>query len=241
VWYLTDKLGSVREDVQTSGSVLDSITYDSYGNILTESSPSSGDRFKFTGREWDSEIGQYYDRARDYAPNIGRFESEDPAGFKGQDSNLYRYVYNQPTDLIDPTGLEGISPNRRFYMRNFGKMKPPPKPLKPTNAQCENHCRELYIEAEKECLKEFPLLPRPQWSWTTPIKPPQPAGRACCIAVNHAAYYSCLLACNNYWFNAPSPDVGEAAFIEAFQDGIKACGWISHHAPPPWGPWWPDD
>src|SRR2546425_3299272 len=98
MWYLTDKLGSVREDVQTSGSVLDSITYDSYGNILSESSPSNGDRFKYTGREWDSEIGQYYYRARNYAPGIGRFESEDPLGFRAGDSNLYGYVRENPVN-----------------------------------------------------------------------------------------------------------------------------------------------
>jgi RHS repeat-associated protein len=104
MWYLTDKLGSVREDVQTSGSVLDSITYDSYGNIKTESSPSSGDRFKFTGREWDSEIGQYFYRARYYGPAIGRFESEDPIGFSAGDTNLYRYVFNRPSEATDPSG-----------------------------------------------------------------------------------------------------------------------------------------
>jgi RHS repeat-associated protein len=105
MWYLTDKLGSVRENVNPSGSVLDSITYDSYGNILSESSPSNGDRFKFTGREWDSEIGQYYYRARYYGPNIGRFESEDPLGFTAGDANFYRYVKNRANYQTDPSGL----------------------------------------------------------------------------------------------------------------------------------------
>jgi RHS repeat-associated protein len=107
IWYLTDKLGSVRENIDGSGNVLDSITYDTYGNILAETHPSSGDRFKYTGREWDSEIGQYYYRARYYGPNIGRFESEDPAGFSAGDTNLFRYVKNSPTIATDPTGLGG--------------------------------------------------------------------------------------------------------------------------------------
>jgi RHS repeat-associated protein len=107
-WYLTDNIGSVREDVNTSGTVLDSITYDSYGNILSESNSSNGDRFKFTGREWDSEIGQYFYRARDYAPGIGRFESEDPLAIKGGDLNPYRYAKNLPTILKDPLGLLAI-------------------------------------------------------------------------------------------------------------------------------------
>jgi RHS repeat-associated protein len=111
MWYLTDKLGSVREDVSTSGSVLDSITYDSYGNILTESSPSNGDRFKYTSREWDSEIAQYYYRARDYNPAIGRFLTEDPLALGAGDSDLYRYVGNNPVNNSDPLGLQSFVPN----------------------------------------------------------------------------------------------------------------------------------
>jgi RHS repeat-associated protein len=90
--------------------VLDSITYDSFGNVLSESSSSSGDRFKYTSREWDSEIGQYYYRARYYGPNIGRFESEDPLGFASQDTDLYRYARNNPTYWVDPTGTDDDNP-----------------------------------------------------------------------------------------------------------------------------------
>jgi RHS repeat-associated protein len=105
-WYLTDKLGSVRLFVTTDGTVLDQITYDSYGNIASESSPTNGDRFKFTGREWDSEIGQYFYRARYYGPGIGRFESEDPLGFASGDTNLFRYVRNAPILFSDPSGMQ---------------------------------------------------------------------------------------------------------------------------------------
>jgi RHS repeat-associated protein len=103
-WYLTDKLGSVRQLANTAGTVLDTLTYDSYGNILTESSPASGDRFKFTAREWDSEIGLQFNRARYYAPTDGRWISEDPLGFRAGDANAYRYVHNRPLSVSDPTG-----------------------------------------------------------------------------------------------------------------------------------------
>jgi RHS repeat-associated protein len=104
-WYLGDRLGSVRQLAQTSGTVLDTLTYDSYGNILSESSATSGDRFKYTSREWDSEISLQFNRARYYNPNDGRWTSEDPIGFGGNDSNLYRYVWNIPVRLRDPLGL----------------------------------------------------------------------------------------------------------------------------------------
>jgi RHS repeat-associated protein len=103
---LTDKLGSVRLVVNSSGSVVDTITYDSYGNITNETSPSNGDRFKFTGREWDSEIASYFYRARYYNPSIGRFQSEDPIGFRAKDTNLFRFVANNPFKQRDPTGLD---------------------------------------------------------------------------------------------------------------------------------------
>lgn len=40
-----------------------------------------------------------------YDPTIGQFLSEDPISYEGLDTNLRRYVKNQPTMLTDPTGL----------------------------------------------------------------------------------------------------------------------------------------
>jgi RHS repeat-associated protein len=85
--------------------VLDTLTYDSYGQVLSESNSGNGDRFKYTAREWDSEIGQYNYRARSYSPIDGRFLNEDPRGFLAGDTDLYRYVADNPTTAIDPTGL----------------------------------------------------------------------------------------------------------------------------------------
>src|SRR5262249_37473306 len=103
-WYLTDLLGSVRQNVGANGTPANTITYDSFGEILTETAPV--DRFKYTSREWDSEIGLQFNRARYYGPSIGRWISEDPIGFSGGDSNLYRYVTNEPTNTTDPSGLQ---------------------------------------------------------------------------------------------------------------------------------------
>jgi RHS repeat-associated protein len=104
-WYLTDRLGSVRQIVDGSGTILDDIIYDSFGNVLSESNPLQGDRFKFTGREFSPELGIYYYRARWYDPGSGRFISQDPIGFRAGDPNLYRYVGNGPGDARDPEGL----------------------------------------------------------------------------------------------------------------------------------------
>ena len=108
-WYLADRLGSVRQIVDGAGTILDEISYDSFGNILTETGPAQGDRFKFTGREYSPELGIYYYRARWYDPSSGRFISQDPIGFSAGDANLYRYVGNAPGDGTDPSGLARIN------------------------------------------------------------------------------------------------------------------------------------
>ena len=102
-WYLTDHLGSIGAIMNNSGTVLDHITYDPWGTP-TDSNPSAGDRYKFTGQEFDSVTGQYDYRARCYDAAIGRFTSQDPTGFGGEDMNLYRYCGNSPTLFTDPTG-----------------------------------------------------------------------------------------------------------------------------------------
>jgi RHS repeat-associated protein len=107
-WYLDDMLGSVRQVANTSGTVLDTLTYDSYGQLLSESNSSNGDRFKYTSREWDSEIGQYFYRARPYSSVDGRFSGQDPKTFSAGDTNLYRYVKNRPVVFTDPSGRDYI-------------------------------------------------------------------------------------------------------------------------------------
>ncbi len=106
-WYLTDKLGSVRDVVSSSGTVLDHVVYDSFGNIVTETNASNGDRFKYAGMEYDPVTGQSYDRARLYDAAIGRFMGQDPKGFTAGDTNLYRYVGAGPTNATDPSGMGG--------------------------------------------------------------------------------------------------------------------------------------
>lgn len=104
VWYLTDNLGSVRDVADSTGAVVNHVSYDSFGRVLAQSAPTLGDRFLFTAREFDDETGLCFYRARYYSPAIGRFVSEDPVGFDAQDYNLHRYAANNPVSLADPSG-----------------------------------------------------------------------------------------------------------------------------------------
>jgi len=44
-----------------------------------------------------------------YDPKIGRWISEDPIVFQAADAYLYRYVRNNPVNVIDPSGLQGTN------------------------------------------------------------------------------------------------------------------------------------
>jgi RHS repeat-associated protein len=104
-WYLADRLGTIRDIANTSGSLIDHVSYEAFGTILTESSPSDGDRFKFTAREWDAAVQLQANRARQLSLSTGRWTSRDPIGFDSGDSNHFRYVFNNSISNLDPLGL----------------------------------------------------------------------------------------------------------------------------------------
>jgi RHS repeat-associated protein len=55
---------------------------------------------------------------RFYASNLGRWHSPDPLGgdiTNPQSLNRYAYVMNNPTSMIDPTGLDGNGPCYEYY------------------------------------------------------------------------------------------------------------------------------
>jgi RHS repeat-associated protein len=72
---------------------------------------SSGNSYKFTGKERDSESGLDNFGARYNSSSMGRFMSPDPIYIEAtkladpQQLNLYSYVRNNPLNLVDPTAM----------------------------------------------------------------------------------------------------------------------------------------
>lgn len=102
-YYQADGLGSVTSLSNGTGALAQTYTFDSFGK-QTASSGSLIDPFQYTGREFDTETGLYYYRARYYDSSAGRFVSEDPLEFAGGGANFYAYATNDPTSLADPFG-----------------------------------------------------------------------------------------------------------------------------------------
>lgn len=101
---LKDGLGSTIALVDGSGNIATTYTYDPFGNT-TSSGTANSNVFQYTGRENEGN-GLYFYRDRYFNSVLGRFINEDPLGFAGSGLNFYAYVFNNPTNLVDPFGLD---------------------------------------------------------------------------------------------------------------------------------------
>lgn len=108
-WYLTDYEGSVIGLVNASGSLLGTISYDAFGNVLSDTTGGASDRYLFQGEQWDSVISLYKFGLRQMDSHMGTFISEDPGSFMMGDVNLMRFVGNAPTNWLDPSGMSWVS------------------------------------------------------------------------------------------------------------------------------------
>ena len=112
-YYEQDGLGSVTSLSGSSGSLANTYVYDGFGN-LAASTGNLVNAYQYTGRDYDSETGLRYYRARYYDSNVGRFVSEDPVHFGGG-VNFYDYVNNRVTGFVDPMGLSGSKPGGPYH------------------------------------------------------------------------------------------------------------------------------
>ena len=101
-YYHADGLGSITALSNTSGNIVQTYSYDSFGNMTATGNIRQP--FTYTAREYDYATGMYFYRARYYDPTVGRFVTKDPIGFKGG-INVYAYVSNNPVNNNDPLGL----------------------------------------------------------------------------------------------------------------------------------------
>jgi RHS repeat-associated protein len=98
-YFHADALGSIVKLTNPAGAPTLARQYDPWGNLQAGFEQPG---YAFTGREWDPETRLYYYRARYYDPQGSRFASGDPIGLAGG-VNYYSYVFNNPTNLVDPS------------------------------------------------------------------------------------------------------------------------------------------
>jgi len=102
---IADSLGSPRLVVNiATGDIAQRIDYDEFGNIQLDTNQGF-QPFGFAGGIYDTETGLVRFGARDYDPEVGRWTAKDPIDFDGGDANLYGYIWNDPINSADPSGL----------------------------------------------------------------------------------------------------------------------------------------
>jgi RHS repeat-associated protein len=105
---LYDSQGNAANFANSSASITSTLTYDTFGNIVDESGITDP-TVSWSGRQgyyYDNVSNLYYVRQRWYDPAARRFLTQDPLGFGGGDTNLFRYAGNDPVNSSDPSGQD---------------------------------------------------------------------------------------------------------------------------------------
>lgn len=146
---ITDALGSVRCIVDPGGYIAARYDYDAFGLIIRDEDELHGHNFyRYAGRIYDCQYGQYYYRARNYDPSTGSFTTKDPLWKENISSNThslnaqnstelpYVYVENNPVKYIDPKGLA----------KGLPMAPPPPPPVPPAPKIPPPPTYDAYVE-----------------------------------------------------------------------------------------------
>lgn len=101
-------LGSACLELDDRARIISYEEYAPYGSSTYQAVRSRTDtpkRYRFSGKERDTESSLYYSEARYYADWLGRWTASDPKGLV-DGSNTYAYVRNNPLSFTDSTGTQ---------------------------------------------------------------------------------------------------------------------------------------
>jgi RHS repeat-associated protein len=105
-------LGSAALELDDQSGIVSYEEYFPFGGTSYQAVASQTDvakRYRYTGKERDSENDLYYHGARYYAPWLGRWTACDPAGMK-DGLNIYAFCKNNPVNYRDVNGMQSGEP-----------------------------------------------------------------------------------------------------------------------------------
>lgn len=153
---VSDQLGSPLVVINTStNEIVQRMDYDEFGNVLEDTNPGF-QPFGFAGGLYDRDTKLVRFGARDYDSESGRWMQKDPIRFDAKDTNLYGYIFSDPINKIDPSGLYqsptgpdgGNAPVGPGTCDSF------------YSGKCSNDPGKYYCEiAPQLCKNLFPVIP----------------------------------------------------------------------------------
>jgi len=121
-YYSFDAIGNTRQMTDASGVVKNNYDYCPFG-VPLQVDEAVANPFRFAGQfgVMDDGSGLAFMRRRHFAPGLGRFVSPEPLDHRIGAANLYAYPGNAPTYMIDPLGLQPLTPEevRRALSRAY--------------------------------------------------------------------------------------------------------------------------
>ena len=118
MFFIKDHHGSVRAVVSETGEVQQNNEYYPYSDLFGNSGTgSSGNRFRYTGKELSTETGLYDFSARFMHARFGRFTTIDPLAEKYPGISPYAYCNGNPIRYVDPDGMACGDPVRNPEIR----------------------------------------------------------------------------------------------------------------------------
>lgn len=138
-YFTHDANFNITAALDSSGNVTERYDYSPYGKatfldasfapLMTQAS-TIANSYLYTGRRLDSTTGLYQYRHRYYYAEMGIFTTQDPIGYDSGDENLYRYVFSNPTNGMDPDGL-ACEINYKCELMN----------IRPDPSNCSGYCQ----------------------------------------------------------------------------------------------------
>jgi len=116
IWAVQDANWNVVALVNDPGAVVERYAYTPFGEASVQQ-PDGTPRpwlggynwlYRFQGGRYDPVTGTTFFQNRHYDPRGVRWTTPDPLGYAAGDMNLYRFVGNNPTSNLDPSGTFGI-------------------------------------------------------------------------------------------------------------------------------------
>ena len=162
VYYAADHLGTSRVVASSAGAILDQSDFYPFGGerIL---SASSGNTYKFTSKERDTESNLDNFGARYDSSILGRFMSPDPLHLMKeklvdpQQWNMYSYVRNNPLKMVDANGKWPTDIHNQIIDKAFPGLSDHERSVLKSASASMDHC--LSCQSEKNSYKHSMRAP----------------------------------------------------------------------------------